>query len=93
MTCNCGGKLELEPVCQKCECVSKEWIKCSDKLPKNGEWVLCYTPNEDIFTALYSRMIVKYEPGYVDNWNSEHCCGREHNDPTHWQELPSPPNK
>jgi len=71
-----------------------EWIKCSEQLPEIGDWVLCYAPNEDIFTAAYSRTFpVSYAPGYVDHWNSGHCCGREHNDPTHWMKLPETPNE
>lgn len=70
-----------------------EWIKCCEQLPENGSWVLCYTPDEDLFTAEYSRIDpVAYHPGYLDLWNSGHCCGREHNDPTHWMPLPSIPD-
>lgn len=68
-----------------------EWINCSERLPNNNDWVLCYTPNEEMFTAEYSRNECYYSPFYFDRWDSGHCCGREHMNPTHWMPLPKEP--
>lgn len=68
-----------------------EWISVKDRLPENKQWVLCVNANSEMFSAEYRRIEVKYSPGYLDIWDSGHCCGREPDNPTYWMPLPNSP--
>ncbi len=68
-----------------------KWISIKDKLPKQNQQVLCTNDKHEFYTAYYSRLLVNYEPGYRDVWDSGHCCGREPMEPTHWMKIPLSP--
>lgn len=68
-----------------------EWISVKTKFPNQNQFVLCYSPGYDIFTAMYSREETYREPFYMDYWTHGFCCGQEPGDPTHWMPLPEPP--
>jgi len=70
-----------------------EWIKVSNRLPSDGEIVLCIDQENEIFVAEYTREKCFYEPYYFDTWNSGHCCGNEKGDAIYWMPLPSKPPK
>ncbi len=67
---------------------SSLWIKCSERLPEDEQKVLCIDNEMRYFTAVYSRVKVRYSPGYMDTWDHGFCCGREPNDPIYWMSLP-----
>ncbi|MCA9330122.1 DUF551 domain-containing protein [Candidatus Saccharibacteria bacterium] len=61
------------------------WIKCSDRLPKNGERVL--TVNR------YGVILISGFDNYIRNqpmWKTEGCL-LSIEIATHWQPLPEPP--
>jgi hypothetical protein len=96
MTCKCGGKLELEPICNKCECVSNRWISIQDKNPPDYTdilvtdgvrcWVAHTCVNLDIFLASH--------PDYKRNPENEYGVPFiTQSRPTHWIPLPSFPDE
>lgn len=76
------------------------WIKCSDKMPPDGEYVLVYYGNnlDDIKPSIeidYAETgMVDYCDGtparMVSNWTYKSYRCQE-TQPTHWQPLPQPP--
>jgi Protein of unknown function (DUF551) len=68
-----------------------KWISVDDKLPESNTWVLMVDKDGWMVTAIYERINVQYQPGYIDKWDSGHCCGREPEKPTHWMPLPELP--
>ena len=57
-----------------------EWIKCSDRLPDDGVWVLIYQEGYVFDMASYSERNDLFENGY--EWLEG---------VTHWMPLPEPP--
>lgn len=69
------------------------WIKCSERLPEEGQTVICY--NGMIFMGFYQVEHCPYEKS-KQGWNidfAEYEDGifRER-EVTHWMPLPEPPN-
>lgn len=67
------------------------WISVNDRLPDQDQQVLCLSDRHEFYTAYYSRIETKYEPGYRDTWNHGFCCGGEPDDPVYWMPLTEPP--
>ncbi len=64
-----------------------DWIKCSDLLPNNNEWVLIYI--DDIYISQFiqtSDRRHKKRSGIFENHNEDFT-----NCPTHWMPLPEKP--
>ncbi|MEG1350830.1 MAG: DUF551 domain-containing protein, partial [Hafnia sp.] len=57
-----------------------EWIKCSDKVPEDTRYVLCYQKFSKPYIAFHDGN------GWVEISNY-----RPH--PTHWMPLPAPPTE
>ena len=73
--------------CGYCKCHrSMEWVKCSDRLPTQGESV-GYT-----YDGKSIRHDVSY-PGYNGSWESENSIGFyvDERNITHWMPLPQLP--
>lgn len=67
--------------------IRPKWIKCTDRLPKNGESV-GYT-----FDGKNIRHDISY-PGFNGSWESENSLGYyiSEKNVTHWMPLPAPPH-
>ena len=64
-----------------------EWIKCSERMPEEGEAVLVYDDLRQVHEGYYLRygdyvswVIHSYDSSYYDEANV-----------THWMPLPEPP--
>ena len=59
-----------------------EWIKCSERLPKEHEWILIASYRyQAVTTGIYmDGKFVNPDLNYL-----------EHADVSHWRELPEPP--
>lgn len=64
-----------------------EWISVKDKLPEEGQKVLCYEP--DVFPD--ERYRSDYDVAVYENgrWETSNYLGAYK--PTHWMPLPPPP--
>lgn len=65
-----------------------EWIKCSERMPEEGEDVIVYDGLGQVHEGCYFRYgdgvvweIPSYNPSYYDEVNV-----------THWMPLPEPPS-
>ena len=69
-----------------------KWINVKDRLPKDGEVVLCWY--EYFRYGKYNRMYQTYGIGYQynDNWGGEVSNG-EKCKVLYWQPLPKPPKE
>lgn len=56
------------------------WIKCSERLPDNGRYVL-------IFDGRICTGYFDIDDGWLEADDETKC------DPTHWAELPEPPSE
>jgi hypothetical protein len=68
-----------------------EWISIKDRLPEQNQNVLIIDIHKRMATAIYSKEKECWDPGYFDCWDTDHCCGRELDETTHWMPLPEPP--
>lgn len=64
-----------------------EWVKCSERLPEEGLYVLCATSTNGIGGASKSMSI-----GCV-NENGRFSCAFDWTTVTHWRELPKQPTE
>ena len=67
-----------------------EWIKCSDRLPKDDKIVVVICDSDGMVTARFTREYHK-----KGEWFGHCCCFHEIENPygvTHWAELPEPPD-
>ena len=63
----------------------QEWISVTERLPENGEWVLCFMKD----TCVGTFRVLQWN--YIDwQWNDENEWFDE-KDVTHWMPLPEPP--
>ncbi len=62
-----------------------KWIKCSERLPKKGEWVLRYSPTRGPETDCIKFIL----PDGIPAWWGDYVYNCE--DATHWMPLPSEP--
>lgn len=76
-----------------------EWIKCSERLPENDDYVLVYNFKDGISTGFFKSSDIDY---YIESDGSKFYTdtgwqtGYEwapYMSPTHWMPLPKPPNK
>lgn len=70
----------------------RQWISVKDRLPENGEDVLCWY--EYFRYGNYNRLFQTYGIGYQynGNWGGEVAQGRQTR-VIAWQSLPEPPKK
>lgn len=61
------------------------WVACSERMPKEGQEVLCTDQFENYETALYDTGYIPRPPFFATTAGEFH--------PTHWMPLPSPPLK
>lgn len=66
-----------------------QWIKCSERMPEEGENVIVYDNLKQVHECFYLRYgdhvsweIYSYNPSYYDEVNV-----------THWMPLPEPPQE
>lgn len=63
-----------------------KWIKCSDRLPKFNQEILCINDNQ-IFSAVYTYTYKdKSDEGFYDR-----CCWVKIDNVTHWMPRPNLP--
>ena len=62
----------------------QEWIPVTERLPKHGEIVLCYTKHEDWFVLQWCEISHRWVDVYKD-YRQEYV--------THWMPLPPKPPK
>lgn len=67
------------------EAARPKWIKCSERLPKKGEWVLRYSPTRGPETDCIKFIL----PDGIPAWWGDYVYNCE--DATHWMPLPSEP--
>lgn len=63
------------------------WIKCSDRLPTEGEFVLCAVDNKDIWVGC---RVEYFSDEIVWHDRSDNCCIGP---VTHWMPLPKLPKE
>lgn len=70
----------------------RKWISVEDRLPENGEYVLCWY--EYFRYGNYNRLFQTYGIGYQfnGNWGGEVAQGRQ-TKVIAWQPLPEPPKE
>lgn len=90
MTCECGRKIELEPVCNTCEFVSKGWIKVSDRLPSEEEDFLM-TYNYFVLEGCFRNG--KFYASCDCSHYPSSCTCEEQEGVTHWMPMPRSPNE
>lgn len=66
-----------------------QWIKCSERMPEEGEDVIVYDDLKQVHEGFYLRYgehvswdIYSYKPSYYDEVSV-----------THWMPLPEPPQE
>lgn len=77
-----------------------EWIKCSERLPKINQHVLCFDPSHSE-AKIYIVKLEKENFYEIDNCKLGHpqhfieSAGESYFTwkPTHWMPLPNPPNE
>lgn len=101
-TCVTCGRI----VCEKMLPKTYEWIKCSEKLPKCDQKVLCLTKDERILVALYDNYsdslqeVCDFYLAYLEFGDlGKLFLGRAdlydsgYGEITHWMPLPPNPEK
>jgi len=77
--------------------VASDWIKCSDRLPEEGQHIICSGfIYDDPSAARYVAPSTYHDDvfrGYVDEDDDERDAldAGEMHAPTHWQPMPAPP--
>jgi hypothetical protein len=76
-----------------------QWIKCSERLPKDDDDVLIYNPKDGMTIGSYSSDNVS---SYIesdgstfytdDGWEDNYSWAR-YMSPTHWMDLPKEPDE
>lgn len=84
--------------------MKQQWISVKDRLPKDGESVLCY---EDRKCNQFVSQFINENDGFQDEWYEKCACTIYEYDcknngckgvfglypfVTHWMPLPAPPN-
>lgn len=64
--------------------VSDGWVKCSERMPENGEWCICFAPN------CFVRRPALYWVDELELWTDGSQDFYRHNI-THWMPLPAAP--
>ncbi len=73
-----------------------EWIKCSDRLPDVGKWVLVFSEkseNEYIITSCYLSTSIRYHVLWNLISSGCGCCDCDLQNVTHWMPLLDKPTK
>lgn len=63
-----------------------EWIKCSERMPKLEQEVLCVDQFDNYEAAIYTK-------GYFKESNPFFAVTAGEFHPTHWMPLPEPPKE
>jgi len=68
-----------------------DWIKCTDRLPQEGEWVLVYDEERDLFSESNFYINELGKVIWIMPSSGCGCCDTDLEKVTHWCELRDKP--